>query len=331
MITMNEINYTGPFGKHIKNHVELKQSIGYKYITEAEHLKRFDTFTIENYSSATILTKAIVLDWCSKKSYEAQANQCGRASIIRQFSKYLDNIGIKAYIIPKGFYPVESQYVSYIYTDEELKKFFSETEKCHYNLEAPWRHLIMPVFFRLIYTCGLRVSEARLLKVGDVDLSNGILTINNSKKDNSRLVPISSSLTKICLRYSANVHQHSNPDDYYFPALDRKPMTLGNVYKNFRKFLWQAGISHGGRGHGPRIHDFRHSFCVHCLKKWSEEGKDLMVYLPILRTYLGHDSFKETAYYLRLTADVFPDITLKLETVYPDLIPDLAGDINEAD
>ena len=328
---MNKINYTGPFAKYIKDHVELKQAVGYKYIAEAEHLKRFDIFTLEHYSSAKTLTRTIVLDWCSKKSYEAQANQCGRASIIRQFSKYLDNIGIEAYIIPKGFYPVESQYTPYIYTDQELKQFFAETENCHYNLQAPWRHLIMPVFFRLIYTSGLRVSEARLLKVGDVDLSNGILTINNSKKDNSRLVPISNSLIKKCLNYSASVHQHSNQDDFYFPAAGGKPMTNINIYRNFRRFLWRAGISHGGRGHGPRIHDFRHSFCVHCLKKWSEEGKDLMAYLPILRTYLGHDSFKETAYYLRLTADVFPDITLKLETVYPDLIPDLAGDINETD
>lgn len=328
---MTEVIYSGPFGKHIKNHVELKQSLGYKYISEAKHLKRFDTFTLERYSSATTLTREIVLDWCSKKPYEAQASQCTRASIIRQFCKYLDNIRIEAYIMPKGFYPEENQYIPYIYRDEELKRFFAETEKCHYSPEAPWRHLIMPVFFRLIYTCGLRVSEARLLKVNDVDLDNGILTINNSKKDNSRLVPMSDSLTKRCLKYSTAVHQHSNLDDYYFPAIDRKPMTIGNVYKNFRKFLWRAGISHGGRGYGPRIHDFRHSFCVHCLKKWSEEEKDLMVYLPILRTYLGHDSFKETAYYLQLTADVFPDITLKLETVYPDLIPDLAGDIHEAD
>ena len=50
----------------------------------------------------------------------------------------------------------------------------------------------------MIYTCGLRVSEARLLKVADVDLENGILTIHHSKKDNSRLVPMSDSLTERC-------------------------------------------------------------------------------------------------------------------------------------
>ena len=328
---MTDIVYNGPFGKYIKNYVELKQSVGYKYITEDAHLKRFDTFTLEKYSSVTMLTKEIVLDWCSKKPYEAQANQCSRASIIRQFSRYIDSIGVEAYIIPKGYYPKERQYMPHIYTNEELKRFFSETEKCHYSSFFPYRHLIMPIFFRMIYTCGLRVSEARLLKVGDVDLDAGILTINHSKKDNSRLVPITDSLLKRCIKYAETVHMRSKPGEYYFPALDGKPMTIGNVYKNFRKFLWGAGISHGGRGYGPRIHDFRHSFCVHCLKKWSLAGKDLMVYLPILRTYLGHDSFKETACYLRLTADVFPDITLKLETLYPDLIPELEGGAHDTD
>jgi integrase/recombinase XerD len=328
---MTNIVYNGPFGKYIKNHVELKQSVGYKYIAEAKHLKRFDTFTLDKYRFVIRLTKEIVLDWCSKKPYEAQANQCMRASIIRQFGRYLDNIGVEAYIIPKGYYPKERQYMPHIYTDDELKRFFSETEKCHYSSEFPYRHLIMPIFFRMIYTCGLRVSEARLLKVSDVDLDAGILTINHSKKDNSRLVPIADSLLKRCIKYTETVHFLSKAEEYYFPALDGKPMTIGNVYKNFRKFLWSAGISHGGRGYGPRIHDFRHSFCVHCLKKWSEQGKDLMVYLPILRIYLGHDSFKETAYYLRLTADVFPDITLKLETLYPGLIPELEGGAHEAD
>lgn len=326
---MSEIIYEGPFKDHIKNHIELKRAVGYKYEADANHLKRFDRFTQEKYPHATTLTKEIILDWCSKKKYEAQANQCSRASIIRQLGKYLDSIGIQAYIIPKGYYPMEKQYMPYIYTTDELTRFFAETNKCKYCYECPYRHQIMPVIFRMIYTCGLRLSEARLLKVGDVDLENGILTIHQSKKDNSRLVPMSISLTKRCLHYSEIVHPYPVAEDYYFPALDGKPMTIGNVYKNFRKFLWRASISHGGRGHGPRIHDFRHSYAVHCLKKWVEQEKDLTAYLPVLKTYLGHDSFEETAYYLRLTADVFPNITLKLETRYPSLIPELEGDIDE--
>ena len=324
---MNNLSYKGPFKEHIQNHIKLKQAIGYKFMTDAGRLRSFDRFTSKKYPNATFLSKKIVLDWCAKKSYETRANQLSRASIIRQFGKYLDSIGVKAYIIPKGYYPKESQYKPYIYTTDELKKFFAETDKCKYCCECPYRHLIMPVIFRMIYMCGLRLSEARLLKVADVDLKNGILTIHQSKKDKSRLVPMSDSLIKRCWHFSKHVHPYPVAENYYFPALNGKPMTLVNVYHNFRRFLWKAKISHGGKGQGPRIHDFRHSMAVHCLKKWTEEEKDLTAYLPVLKTYLGHDSFTETAYYLRLTADVFPNMTRQIELRYPGMIPELEGEM----
>ena len=183
----------------------------------------------------------------------------------------------------------------------------------------------------MIYMCGLRISEARLLKVADVDLENGIISVHHSKKDNSRLVPMSDLLTERCRIYSKQVHPHSIAAAYYFPVPDGKPMGICNLYNNFRKFLWRAGISHGGRGYGPRIHDFRHTYAVHCLKKWAEQEKDLSVYLPVLKTYMGHGSFHETAYYLRMTVDIFPKITLKMESRYPGIIPVLQGDNDEND
>jgi hypothetical protein len=61
------------------------------------------------------------------------------------------------------------------------------------------------------------------------------------------------------------------------------------------------------------------------LKAWAVQDKDLMVLIPMLRTFLGHQTFNETAYYLRMTADVFPDIQLKLERHYSGIIPDVEG------
>ena len=254
---MNKYNYYGPFKIYIQDFIELKQAIGYKYFTEAANLKRFDTFTLEKFCSANALTKKIVMEWCSKKPYEKQENLCARASTIRQLAIYIDNLGVDAYVIPKNYFKSGERYVPHIYTDDELKRFFQETEKCHYCCECPYRHLIMPILFRMIYSCGLRVSEARLLKVKDVDLHSGILTINHSKKDNSRLVPMTDEFTKKCRIYSKYVHKYSDVERYYFPLIYDRPMSHGNIYKNFRKFLWRAGISHGGKGFGPRIHDFR--------------------------------------------------------------------------
>jgi integrase len=255
---MNKYDYQGPFKNHILDFIELKQAIGYKYISEACNLKRFDTFTLQKYADANSLSKEIIMDWCTKRSYEKQENLCGRASIIRQFAIYLDDNGISAYIIPKNYFKSGEQYVPHIYTNEELMNFFKETDKCHYCYECPLRHLIMPIFFRMIYTCGLRVSEARLIKVEDVDLTHGLLSIQHSKKDNSRLVPMANELTERCHKYFDQVHCNSDKERYFFPGMEERPMTLSNVYHNFRRFLWKAGISHGGRGYGPRIHDFRY-------------------------------------------------------------------------
>ncbi|MFQ3235703.1 MAG: integrase/recombinase XerD [Paraglaciecola sp.] len=195
---MNKYIYYGPFKTLIQDFIELKQAIGYKYFAEAGHLKRFDTFSLQQHPCASSLTKDIVLQWCSKKSYEQQVNLCARASVIRQFAIHLNNLELDAYVLRKNYFRRGRKYTPYIYTQSELTRFFQETDKCHCCSQCPYRHLIMPIFFRLLYSCGLRVSEARLLKMGDVDvdLARGILTIRHSKKNKDRLVPMSDGLVK---------------------------------------------------------------------------------------------------------------------------------------
>jgi integrase len=313
----------------MRDFIDLKRAIGYQYQSEAGILKRFDTFLADRYPSVASLTKEVVTGWCAKLPHETPANQCSRASVVRQFSKYLDGLGAEAWIVPKNYYPKGKQYIPHIYTPDELRRFFAETDKCRYCSETPYRHLVMPVFYRLLLSCGLRCSEARLLKVRDVDLENMALSVMDSKNHNSRLVPMPNSIGTRMRSYAEKVHPFPESDGYFFPAFGDKPMTVGNVYKNFRRFLWNAGISHTGTG--PRVHDFRHAYCVYRLKAWAEQDRDLMVLIPMMRTYLGHQTFNETAYYLRLTADVFPDIRLRLERHFADIIPDVRGDAYEAD
>lgn len=304
----------------------LKRSIGNQCESEVGVLKRFDRYLAREYPSTTGLPKESVIGWCTKQPHEKPANQCSRASVIRQFAKYLDSTGQKAYILPDNYYPSGPQYVPHIYTQDELLRFFAETDKCRFCYECPWRHLVMPVFFRLLFECG---SEARLLMVEDVDLEKGCLTIRESKNRNSRWVMVSASMLKRLKEYADTVHPFPDKGAFFFPGTNGRPMTLGNVYKNFRRFLWRAGISH--TGDGPRVHDFRHAYAIYRLKAWSEQGKDLMAMLPVLKTYMGHDSFNETAYYLRMTADVFPYIRMKLEGAFGDIIPYTGGELYEAD
>ena len=326
---MDEFGFTGPLKDEMSSFILLKRSVGNKYESEVGILKRFDRYLTRTYPASSGLTKASVTDWCAKQPHEKPANQSSRASVIRQFAKYLDSTGHPAYILPDHSSPSGFQYIPHIYTQDELLRFFAETEQCHFCSECPWRHLVMPVFFRLLVECGLRCSEARLLVVGDVDLEQGCLTIRESKNRHSRLVMVSASMLKRLKKYAQAVHPLQEAGAFFFPGPAGRPMTLGNVYKNFRRFLWRAGISH--RGDGPRVHDFRHTFAVYRLQAWSEQGKDLMAMLPVLKTYMGHASLNETAYYLRMTADVFPDIRMRLEGTFGDIIPRMGGDSYEAD
>ena len=194
----------------MEDFISLKRSVGYKYNTEPGILKRFDSYLAEKYPGATALSKGAVTGWCSRSMHESAANHCSRASVVRQFSKYLDSIGTSAWILPKNYYPAGQQYVPHVYTPDELRRFFAETDKCRQCPEVPYGHLVMPEFFRLLFSCGLRCSEARLLTVGDVDLHQGILTVRDSKNYNSRLIPMPESMALRLRRYAAMAHEISD-------------------------------------------------------------------------------------------------------------------------
>ena len=245
---------------------------------------------------------------------------------VRELARWLGRRGISAYVLPAGTLPKPARYVPHIFTDAELAALFAQTDRCHYDAQVPVRHLVMPVLFRTIYACGLRASEARLLRTDDVDLSAGVLLIRDAKGGKDRQVPVSEPLRARLAEYDARV-AGSRGGDWFFPGRAGQPLTLGNVEKNFRRFLWQARISHGGRGHGPRVHDLRHVFVVNNLRSWFARGRDVGALLPVLQTYLGHASISDTAYYLRLTAESYPDITARVQQVLGDVVPPLTTDI----
>ena len=114
--------------------------------------------------------------------------------------------------------------------------------------------------------------------------------------------------------------------DWFFPGGSAgRPLTLVNVYHNFRRFLWQARISHGGPGRVPRVHDLRHTFAVNNLRSWFASGEDVGALLPVLQAYMGHSSISDTANYLRLTAESYPQITARVRQAAGDIVPPATG------
>jgi integrase/recombinase XerD len=326
---MIDFHYGSPLKAFIQGMIREKQALGYKYQSSARVLYRFDQFCVKRKATGPVLTKELVQSWVEKKPNEAPATLNIRVGVVRQLGLYINRLGESAYILPPKAIPKPPRYTPYIFSNQEIVALFNKIDNCHYCAEVPLRHLMLPVLFRLLYCCGLRISEALNLKLHNVDLQAGILTILDGKFDKDRLIPLHINLAERVTEYVSKAHLFSDGHVFLFPAPTGASLTKGNVYKNFRRFLWQCRISHGGWGKGPRLHDFRHTFSVHCLRKWVREGKDLAAYLPILQTYLGHNSYSDTAQYLRLTADLYPDITTKVEQAFGHIVPATEGGNHE--
>ena len=70
-----------------------------------------------------------------------------------------------------------------------------------------------------------------------------------------------------------------------------------------------------------RSRNERHTYAVHTLLRWYGEGADLEAKLPVLATYLGHVSLEGTQQYLHLTAELFPQIVVRANKAFGDVIP----------
>jgi integrase/recombinase XerD len=304
----------------IDRFLQEKRACGYDYHEPFRILHRLDDFLVQQGLEALELPRDVARNWLAKKPHESAATQQQRITIVRQFSKFLLTAGCPAYVPDATVAARKSIFVPRMLTEEELRKFFRAVDTLQPTARSPLRHLIMPEVFRLLYGCGFRVREVLNLRIRDVDLNQGIITVRRGKFRKDRLVLPALSLVNRLRKYAGHFDSRP-PDAVFFPGPNGCPFALRTVYTLFREILLQCEIPHAGRGKGPRIHDYRHLFAVHTLRRWYRDGEDLEAKLPLLATYLGHQHLSGTQHYLHLTAEIFPEITARVEAAFGEVIP----------
>jgi integrase/recombinase XerD len=301
--------------------LQKKHACGYRYHEPSRILRRLDDFLFREGLRSCELPRSITQNWLAKKAHESSRTQQQRIMVVRQFSRFLCRLGYSAYVPDSTLAPRNpSSFAPRILTHEEIGKLLQAVDALEPTARSPLRHLIMPDVFRLLYGCGFRLGEVLHLRVRDIDLNQGIVTVRQGKFRKDRLVPLAVSLMNRLRKYAASFGNRPL-DVTFFPAPDGGPFCLRTVYGLFRKLLLQCGIPHAGRGTGPRIHDLRHTFAVHTLLRWYRAGEDLDTKLPLLATYLGHQHLSGTQRYLHLTAELFPEITARVDAVFGEVIP----------
>ena len=298
--------------------VALRHSGGYRFTVQERVLRQFvDHCRREGYPDGTIIKEAVegFLYGAHLRSSTIRRNELA----LHQLAEHAQAVGWDAYIPVAATRVRVRHQPPYVLTDDEVRRLFAAIDSQPMSSYSNMA-MVDPVLFRVLYGAGLRVSEALNLRLSDVDIKARTLRIRDSKNGVGRTLPITGRLAATLDAYIAAAHPAPEHSDYvFYSRAAGRPINQATIYLRFRGYLADAGIPHFTGG--PHPHSLRHGFAVANLRRWAANGADLAAVLPYLACYMGHADLRGTQYYLRLTADAYPDVMAKTQVRFGYVIP----------
>jgi len=184
-------------------------------------------------------------------------------------------------------YPKKEHRLPAVLTRDEVCNIFSLTDNPKHRL-----------LLKMIYSCGLRVSEAANIKVTDMDLSNRTLHIRCSKGKRDRMVPIPESLCHEIRDFLEP--EHHNPYLFRSGPGRKGHITISAVQRIVKNISRKAGIKKP-----VHPHTLRHSFATHLL----DQGTDIR----FIQAFLGHKRITTTELYTQVSTVSLKGITNPLD------------------
>ena len=315
-----EYEFKSPLAESIKGLISAKRAAGFDYgvLNEFGLLRRFDTFCLENNYVGDELTQQIVELWSLQTDGEGLKSRSNRMVVIRQLATYMLKQGKMAYvadscgIIPRPF--------PYIPSELELKAVFSEID--HRKWAWPWMNLAMPMVFRLMLCCGLRISETCKLRRSSFNAPKpGWITIQGGKGHKDRAVVLASDVFELCSVYDVRMNAIFPYRKWFFPGCTRPRghVSATTVRNEFTRAWNETGVNSSKK---PTPHSLRHAFVTNTIDRWRKEKSDPDKLIPYLSRYIGHCSIQDTYHYYQLLDREFPSL-LEQEECFNAIVPEV--------
>ncbi len=294
----------------LQGYLTLRRQLGFKLRTDGFGLLSFVTFMEQ--MQANYITTDLALIWAKQPVQVQPARWATRLSYVRGFARYCRAIDPRTEVPPTGLLSFARHRPSpYFFSDDDVDRLLQRalalpaqdgmTNRTFYGL------------FGLLSVSGLRIHEALSLTLGDVDLSEGILTIRSSKFGKSRLLPLHSTTVAALSDYWKYREQFldGRQVSQWFINPRARPLSYDQAHRVFRRltvdFSPQPGRSR------PRMHDLRHRFALKTLLRWYHSGYDVERKLPTLSAFLGHVEIKDTYWYLSACPELLEAAKERLE------------------
>jgi integrase/recombinase XerD len=305
----------------VQGYIEMRRGLGFKLQEAGRGLIDFAGFLEQN--DAPNITTELALAWAQRPSHAQPSHWARRLGYVRGFARHHAAVDPRTQIPPDSLLPFRPKRARpYLYSKEEIQQLLSAAlampsryTRCRLR---PWTYYCL---FGLLSVSGLRLGEARDLKLFDVDLDAAVLTIRGTKFGKSRLVPMHASTCRVLQDYIKRRQQHcaaQAASPYLFTSVLGNRLDLGDIHRTFYALSRQIGLRGATATRGPRLHDMRHVFATNTLVRWYEAEQDPERLLPILSTYLGHVHVADTQWYLSGSPELMKEAIRRLERCWED-------------
>jgi len=293
--------------KSLDEYLEIRRARGFKLETTEWCLRGFVDFL--DAEGAKSITTELALRWARRPANGEPFTWAQRMQRIRLFAAWYHARDPRTEVPEKGLLAASvRRKPPFIFSEKQIADIVREAEKL--PCKRGMRSSTFSTMFGLLAVAGLRISEAIALDRSDLVLDTGLLTIRNTKFNKTRLVPLSESAIGALRRY---VEQR----DQAFPKVTTPAFFVSErgwrvtgwaTRYNFAKVSRAIGLREcaGGHrhGHGPRVHDLRHSFAARTMVNWYRAGVDVERELPKLSAYLGHAHINDTYWYIEAVPEL---------------------------
>lgn len=300
--------------KQVQEYLFYRRSLGFQLKIEGQELLKFATYA-DNQKHTGPLTENLAIEWAKSSRKVSRFTWARRLEIVRCFAKHCLIVEPETQIPEKGIFgKAHRRNIPYIFTKYEIQLILDTTK---YLLpKNGLRSISFYYLFSLLYVTGLRISEALNLSLEDVNLSQGILCIRQTKFHKSRLVPLHESTAQALSNYCQQRNKYISTSRIrrFFILDDGKPITLRAAEYAFLRIRNILGWNVKSQNKLPRIYDLRHTFVCHRLLSWYMQGVDVQKFIPYLSTYLGHVKVSDTYWYITGVPELMKIVSERFNT-----------------
>ncbi len=290
--------FTSSLADRMVQFIAFKRMQGYTYKDGTDRLKTFDGFLTEIGYAGEVLGVDVLERFAEDIAKRSRATRAGRLTGVRQFSLYLHALEPESVLLPPRLMPRESQKIRFYplsaaQVDELMAATVTLTPDNGIRAEC------MRFLVGLLYSTGLRISEALALDLGDVDTVNSTLFVHRGKFRKERLVPMSPSTHEALDQWLERRADYagSEPSAPLFVPGPNRRLTYTRAHRIFRRLCIRCGIDEVPP---PRLHDLRHNYACACLARWREAHEDVNALLPVLAHAMGHVNYHCTELYIHI-------------------------------